>query len=1063
MLSFQENINSCFVVLIEVIELICTTAVTYSTAVSIDYRIEKILHELGDFLKFIRESSSNYTRNPNKINRNNSISIIYLLCRLLMFKESEATANEMENICTKIRDMNVKRREYDAKMFASSFNRSHETTGATIDQTNTDSFVSALNETIDDANRTPATKAIWIRELEIALLDFTLKDFYPDVHDLIVMALKVRFLYDLLFAGQNIYPNPEFMPNFQLDTYKSTDQITMLLNISDSFGAAIKLLKEPKKCTDEMYVCEGLETIDVLPVLQCDELVQNLFNAISKSVFNVIHSTGTWQSISHLIEIQFSHFFGNSLSTQYDSNPSLREKAENLLLRLFGHECMQLKQLIYRVTAEKISHHFSCIMDGTTMISKSYSARIGKSNYFGLPLTTEILIEIICGGLTSATDSRVYLHAENILMLILRGREVMPQYWSNICEFMLPTLPLLLCFATKKSKLGESADFVECCLLFSNKFIHFPFSDFPGQAILELSEPDNDNRLPTLRMFQSNIVLLFSRDTSNREEAIYRVSYLLQANALAADYLPNINYLNDIIPNNLCVVEAFVNPEWNNFTDLYEASYVQPMIELLNATDVEPSIRHTTLIQLNVMLQDLSIVQHFYNADGILIILRIFDESLRNDQSDQNYADNVIPIVGILAKLCIRLASVRQRLANDLQVYILLMRAQLLFLSNITFKTDCAIVLFSMAFSDYFVGGSGDNSTNGKRSPHLVSLPSICKRLLVPLKSEYHRLQSTSDARSTFELLLLTSTDSTRPLSSSSCTSTTNRIETAYDKNILWRFVRMCFASSWFGSLNNIDECTDKNSTIAVNYFHGNRRASIAFNTKLCLTRNDVEVINCTSPLNGINHWLHVLRNATTCEQVCMSCAAIENFSNVDSVNRKQWDANTFLHAIRRFCTILPQGEMETIVFRQVQRLLSNLIERDFRDVQIWILREFQRKNCLFLQMLSSSSSATSQMFASNVQFLEVVLTKTFQLQAKKSIDHLLHASPETKRKTGSNAINLYEKLFTMTTSQLDDTFNERNLGKLVAVKEFGGKSGNKYNNRFSIFFFFCRQKNCVH
>lgn len=58
----------------------------------------------------------------------------------------------------------------------------------------------------------------------------------------------------------------------------------MLLKISESFDAAVKLLKEPKQCTDEMYVREGLTMIDVLPLLQCDELVQNLFNAISKWV-----------------------------------------------------------------------------------------------------------------------------------------------------------------------------------------------------------------------------------------------------------------------------------------------------------------------------------------------------------------------------------------------------------------------------------------------------------------------------------------------------------------------------------------------------------------------------------------------------------------------------------------------------------------------------------------------------------------------------------------------------------------------------------------------------------
>lgn len=195
--SFQDNINFCFLVLIEVIELICTIAVTCSTVVANDYRIDKILHGLGDFLKFIRESSDNYARNPNKINRNNSISVIYLLCRLLMFKENEATDGEMENHCSKMRIdliLNEKPKEYDAKLFASSFNRGHDMTATSNDQTHTDSFVSALNGTIDDAHRTSASKSIWIRELEIALLDFALKDFYPDVHHLIAIALKVRIL-----------------------------------------------------------------------------------------------------------------------------------------------------------------------------------------------------------------------------------------------------------------------------------------------------------------------------------------------------------------------------------------------------------------------------------------------------------------------------------------------------------------------------------------------------------------------------------------------------------------------------------------------------------------------------------------------------------------------------------------------------------------------------------------------------------------------------------------------------------------------------------------------------
>lgn len=54
----------------------------------------------------------------------------------------------------------------------------------------------------------------------------------------------------------------------------------------------------------------------------------------------------------------------------------------------------------------KMSHFFSCILEAKTLVAKSYSASISQSNFFGIPLTTEILIEIISNGLSSG-DTKV--------------------------------------------------------------------------------------------------------------------------------------------------------------------------------------------------------------------------------------------------------------------------------------------------------------------------------------------------------------------------------------------------------------------------------------------------------------------------------------------------------------------------------------------------------------------------------------------------------------------------------------------------------------------------------
>lgn len=441
-----------------------------------------------------------------------------------------------------------------------------------------------------------------------------------------------------------------------------------------------------------------------------------------------------------------------------------------------------------------------------------------------------------------------------------------------------------------------------------------------GQLIFELLDPDNDGTLPTLHLIQNNVALLFSRDTRLREEAIYRLSYLLQTIPTASAYIPNINYIIDVIPNNLCIIDAFIDPEWNNFLDLYEVSYIQPMIKLLNDSHVEPSIRHTTLIQLNVMLQDPNVAQHFYQVNGLAIILKIFDNALK-DVSHENYADNVIPIVGILAKLCIRMSSVRRYLCKDIQNYGLLIRALLLFHHNATLKIDCSIVLFSLAFSEYIIGGRHG----------VYTIPAVCKKLLVPIKCEYHWRQNgtVANVRSTIELLLL-SDDHVDQMNRQQQLS--NRENVDVEMNLIWRFVRMNFASIWFGSLNDIKALKESNgiksdrTKFSIEYHFSKK--SLRFNEKLGLNQNDLEIIQNASPQNGIAHWLKVLRNATTHEQVAMSCAAIENFSNIDSVNKKQWDSDVFLNAVKRYCTIMPHGELDEMIFCKIIRLLVNLVER---------------------------------------------------------------------------------------------------------------------------------------
>lgn len=188
--------NECFLILIEIVEVICKTAGSYSTEIAVEYHFDEIISKLADFLRFIREMTSNYARNGHKTNRNNSISIIFLLCRLLIFKESGKTIEEeivqtspAHNNSSIDLDISQKIRRFSLREARKSLeNLDNDTLSSITLDNNTESESTLGNyqtaiDTIDDA--------MCRKELETALLDYSLKHFYPQVNELIVHALKV--------------------------------------------------------------------------------------------------------------------------------------------------------------------------------------------------------------------------------------------------------------------------------------------------------------------------------------------------------------------------------------------------------------------------------------------------------------------------------------------------------------------------------------------------------------------------------------------------------------------------------------------------------------------------------------------------------------------------------------------------------------------------------------------------------------------------------------------------------------------------------------------------------
>lgn len=623
---------------------------------------------------------------------------------------------------------------------------------------------------------------------------------------------------------------------------------------------------------------------------------------------------------------------------------------------------------------------------------------------FGLPLTTDILIEVLCNGIPS-NDPETANHAENILLLVLRIKDVVPLRWNEVCKFLIPVLPLILCYAKTSTTVG--------------------------QLILSVVEPEMKNDLSTIVLLKSSVTLLFSRETHTQAEAVYRLMYLIQNMPNAEIYMPNMRSISDAVPNNICIVEPMTCTNNDAFSCLYDVSLIEGFLDVLQNPNTEPSIRHSTLKQLNVIAEDPIVLNRLYDIEGHFVILKILDKSLQ-EASACNYAKNVIEIIGILCKLCIRIPSFRRNFEDDIQTYVLIMRSLLLFHTDEKFKRECAILLFSLAFGGYVVGGHKQ-----------FIVPPVCKRLYLPIVCDYS-WKLTSDHQNLLDLLPInehpskptSDTNSNYSGGSSQASSVRSTVKTSQ----VWRYIRISFSALWFGSLDQLIDCPqylEGTKNTELNY--RTNEDSLRFNSALCVTEADLEIIEGSSQKYGLNYWLKQLKNATSTSHVALSCAAIENFSNVDSTgHRKQWDCNLFLQSIKRFCSVAPNTKKDEIVFTKMCRLLSNLAERDFIDIHVWILKEFNHKGCIFLDLINYPQISTA-VFLTNIKFIETVLSKTIENDSKRIIQQWVYTSagedkgPATlnKGKTKTKPKNLYENLFDTGLLRLDSLLEEKKLGNL--------------------------------
>ncbi|XP_043681789.1 rotatin isoform X1 [Vespula pensylvanica] len=323
-------------------------------------------------------------------------------------------------------------------------------------------------------------------------------------------------------------------------------------------------------------------------------------------------------------------------------------------------------------------------------------------------LEPNVLTEIICYGLPNE-NKKIREMSEEIIIYILKGKVQADETgWLKILETIIPVLPLLQCYAYSSTVIGR--------------------------CITKMLDPDifNSIHLPYLEVLKGNLRLLYSVECDVREEASCRLIWLLGKEKDSIKKLPRLSSLHGLPLSSLCIFErpsVFKRLEGN-----YQRSSLLSVLEMLRDSDVDPKMRKSALVQINVMLTDMSLHKLFLNENGLFLILQAFNSALiENDY--KNYPDSVIPILAILKLIVASESSVRHELSTNIDVFINIIRSIFLFPNNECVKADGSYILCLLLYNDYIIRMNEKQTESNVQLtvslPHIIvikmRLPLICK------------------------------------------------------------------------------------------------------------------------------------------------------------------------------------------------------------------------------------------------------------------------------------------------------------------------------------------------
>lgn len=834
----------------------------------------------------------------------------------------------------------------------------------------------------------------WLHELQLAALDYPMKHIYPSIYAPVL---------DLALKSGN------------------TRKLQVLLGADEILAPAVAILRQPSAMSDEELVMNGLNAVDTLHLHRSVAMVKLLVRAVGKC-----HDC-------------------------FEGNYKLRDAAEKLVLRLLSHSDERIKSAAYDQCNAVMKDYISSLDEGAILTHRKGVNKLGagKLASLGIPLSVEILVEVICFGYCSA-NRKIKQQAETILLFVLNSRSFLLERWNDLLDIIIPVLPFLQTAGIIKSQSTLS------------------------RAIFALLHPDS--QLSATDLLRGNLRYLFQDDADIREEALTRVLFLMSVAPNAHQYSPNIEHIRDTLSNAICLTKSKYDVGKHLSTDVFEISAVKPLLDTLVQENSDPGIRRSALVQLNAMAEDPVLCEIIHKANGWAFILQVLDNALR-EQHFLDYPDSAVPAVGILTKLCFAIPEFRRFLADDVNVYYLIVRSLLSFHHLPIFKPDCCSLLFLLLFSEYTLGC-------GKT----VSLPAICKNYKIPFICEYHWKYSPFNELSYLEEIFIdeerddqqfTAEGNTilrlsRPCGMECATTrmqqqdindlesmnhtAENMVYLESYRQVAWQFLRLSFASQWFDAFENIminakrsrqtlDSSKEDGALVDYNVLPPHLVSpkqnededgvielddgSLEFDRVLHLTKQDLNMIRTSQTDEIFRNSLKAIATAVSHAEVSIGLSGLE--SNLILPMREQILHNSIVKHLKKFILTPPNTPADEQLLIDVLSLLGDLIQIGYENVLVWIVTLLFEQTSIFIQLLKSET-CSEELFMKNVDFIQIVLQAALACDNPNVASLLINEEGFQMKVKREHNFNLLNRLLEIITNRLDNDLQKCHIGNVLSL-----------------------------